>query len=273
MDNLGAIVGPLLALGLVAAGRRAQRDPAVGHPGPAGRRARSSTPSGRPRLPDRSRERRRCASRSGRCCAASSAGCMAGVHRVRGRQRRRDPADPARHRPAHPAAAGIDSRDPARARPLRGLQRGRHGRLVPRRAPVRPARRRAARWWSSSAGSRRSWSPTWCSLAPAEVVVLGVAFVLAGVGIGCAETAEPPPSPRSRPRTSAARPSGCSPPCRPAATCSPAPSPACSTPSPPTVAFVYLAAGCSSRSSCSPSRDRGDERESCHAVAVLRRRR
>jgi len=33
MDNLGAILGPLLGIVLVALGRRPRRDPALDHPG------------------------------------------------------------------------------------------------------------------------------------------------------------------------------------------------------------------------------------------------
>ena len=45
MDNLGAIGGPLLALGLVAAGRHPHRDPALGHPrATGGRRDRGRDP-------------------------------------------------------------------------------------------------------------------------------------------------------------------------------------------------------------------------------------
>ena len=73
MDNLGAIVGPLLGLALVAAGRRAQRDPALDHPRPARRAAIVYAIRARPR-PEQ-RERQPIRFRSGRCCTGSSAGC------------------------------------------------------------------------------------------------------------------------------------------------------------------------------------------------------
>ena len=49
----------------------------------------------------------------------------------------------------------------------------------------------AARCWSRRPASLPSPSPTCCSPCPDRCcVLLGVAFALAGVGIGCAETAE-----------------------------------------------------------------------------------
>ena len=84
------------------------------------------------------------------------------------------------------------------------------------------------------------------------VLVLGVAFALAGVGIGCAETAEHAAvAAFALPRSAGPR-SGCWPPCKPWAMSPPAPSRACSTPSSrPRWRSSTSGRGCSSLWRCS----------------------
>lgn len=68
------------------------------------------------------------------------------------------------------------------------------------------------------------------AVSPAMIVVLAVAFTLAGVGIGCVETAQTAAVASLAPESLRGRRSDYSPPSKRQATSSPVPSPDCSTP-------------------------------------------
>ena len=185
MDNLGAIGGPLLAIALVAlVGTRSAMLVSVIpgllatlailyaiHATPQPDRAEAAAapdphPAGHAR-PARPPPDRRL--------------------RVRGRQRRRDAADPARD-PAPDARARARHRRHARARPLHRLQPRRDRCEHPRRAARRPTRnpaRAPARRRSASAVAYVG-----LALTGASIALLALFFVLAGVAIGLVETAE-----------------------------------------------------------------------------------
>ena len=184
MDNLGAIGGPLLALGLVAR-LGARRDPAQRHPGAARRRSRSSSRSGRRRsASDREREPIRLRVRP--VMQGRLGRLLVGVGAFELGERRRDAADPARHRSAH-----------ARARP-RAASRSRSCLYTAYNVAATLASlpgghlgdRRGNAAACSSLGVAASRSPTPASPSPAPSIALSPPLRRAGFGIGFVETAE-----------------------------------------------------------------------------------
>ena len=223
MDNLGAIGGPLLALGLVAAvGTRWAIGLSV-IPGLLAAAAIIYAIRQRPDArPCRGDGRSACA--SARCCAAGRP-LMRRYQRVRGRQRRRDSADPAAPpNCSHPGAsadrgghARVGSTPPTtQPRPV-SLPAGR---LADRSAPGRVSRRRRRRL----RGGLRRPSPS----PPASVACSPPRSCSPVSPSGASRPPNTPPSPRSPPPDCAARRSGCSPASRAAATSPPAALPASS---------------------------------------------
>ena len=184
MDNLGAIVGPLLAIGAGRAGRLRTAILLSIIPGLLAVVAivyairHTARPKERERQPIRLQVRPVMQGELGRLLGA--------VSRVRARQHRGDAADPARHRPARTGPLADDGRA-ARDRPLRPLQPGGDlmsvpaGRLADSRTPVRVLASGVGAFAVAYSASRSS-----AHRSP----LLAACFVLAGVGIGAVETAE-----------------------------------------------------------------------------------
>lgn len=183
MDNLGAILGPLAAIALVSTWDTLG-DRFLGHPGPLGDTRRdlrdpshsatdtpTQTGAAVPHPPDTRRP------------APSP---VRGHRCIRVRQLRSDPAHPARHRPP-PSRPHRETSNHHRSRALRHLQRRRddhqrrgwqgHG---PQRRETRPHR-----WYRRLRHRLLGFTHDpngWAALMPW--------FILAGIGIGCVETAE-----------------------------------------------------------------------------------
>ena len=188
MDNLGAIIGPLLAIALVGARRRAHRDPAVDHPRACSRSRRSCTRSATPH--DRHERERAAAATADPSGAAgpARAGCSPGSRAFELGNvaatllilRATDLLEPGR---------GQDAAAQHRDRPLRDLQRRGDADQRPRRArsaiaaaPVRVLAGGVACFGLAYVGLRAR--PT------RAIPLLAACFALAGIGIGCVETAE-----------------------------------------------------------------------------------
>ena len=184
MDNLGAIGGPLLAIGLVAlVGTRDAMLVSV-VPGLLATVAILYAIRATPRATEQERKPLRVRLRP--VIAGTTRPVAVRCLRVRARQRRRDAADPARYPAPHPRPRPRQ-RGHDRARPLHRLQ--------PRRQPrQRPG---------GHLGDRRStllvlllgvacFGAAYLGLAltGASIALLAVCFVLAGVAIGFVETAE-----------------------------------------------------------------------------------
>ena len=223
MDNLGAIVGPLLALALVAL--VGVRDAILLSfiPGFLAAAAIFVAIKAAPRLEKHERPPLRLRIRP--VLRGELGRLLAGRLRVRARQRGRDAADPARHRPAHAEPRARLGREGGARSSMRST-------TSPRRSRASPP---AARPTGVAAivvllAGVLAFLVAYVGFAftGSAIVLLAALFAAAGIGIGFAETASTPPSPRSPHRTCAALPSARSRRFRASATSPPPRSPAVS---------------------------------------------
>ena len=222
MDNLGAIVGPLLAIILVGAvGTRAAIGLSV-IPGLLAALAivyairHTAKPHEQHRRPIRLRIRPVLQGRLGRL--------MVGITAFEIGNSRGDAAHPASHR-AIPAGPQQERCDPTRPASVRRLQPRRDTDQRPRRGARRPQRHDRV---MAAGAAAFATAYVWFAVGPSGVLALLPAFVLAGVGIGCAETAEHAAVANLAQNTSEAPPSGSSPRPKPQETLPPRPSQASS---------------------------------------------
>ena len=224
MDNLGAIGGPLLAIALVGLiGVRSAILLSI-IPGLLAALAivyaiRAHRLADSPRAPADPPARPPAAARQARPAARGSG-------RVRVREPRRDAADPPRHRT--PAARAI-----AHLRAQLALVLYTAYNLAATLASI-PAGHVGDRHGLLRvlAGGATCFLIAYLGFAftGESFALLAVCFILAGIGIGCAETAETAAVAGLAPSSSEAPRSGCSPPSKPSATSPPARSPECSGP-------------------------------------------
>ncbi len=185
MDNLGAIIGPLVAIVLVGVVGTRWRDRPVGHPRPARRRSRSSTPFATPptpherhRQPIRLRIRPVMQGQLGKLMlgiiAFEIGNCAATLLILRATEL----FEPGRTVDRATQLALVLYVAYNLAATLVSVPAGHH------------ADRRGATRVMAAGAARFACAYAWFAVGPSEVIVLAPAFVLAGVGIACAETAE-----------------------------------------------------------------------------------
>jgi MFS family permease len=251
MDNLGAILGPLLALGLVAAvGVRTAIGLSV-IPGLLAAAAiiyairHTPAPVSRDRVPLRLRVRPILRGDLGRLMAAVAAfeaGNVAATLLILRATSLLTPAHGARTATTLALALYTVYNVAAAAA---SLPAGQAADRLGARGPLLVFAAGAALFLAAYLGF---------ATATATLAVLALPFLAAGIAIGCVEPPNTPPSPRSPCPACAARRSGCWPPPRPPETSPPAPSPVCcGQPHPPPWPSATLRLGCCSPSPASPS--------------------